>query len=232
MVIPLNKNSIFGTIIRLQKTENQKHMQENKDNGEYNYLIDEADKLKMSGEHQQAIKVCEKILAQDLDFEQAYEELGDNFLSLKEYDKAEKALIQALRINPQSANAHYLIGFTHSALSNWFDSIEHLETADRLQSNHPEVLRCLGWSIFHSGKRKQGLIILERALNLNPKDPLILSDLGICYLNDKNFNRADELFKKVLEIDPENKKVKECLYAVRFFKSEFKKFRESNKNYN
>ncbi len=202
---------------------------EYRDHQDYELQIAEADKLKMAGEHEKAIQVCERILVQDLDQEQAYEEIGDNFLSLRQYDKAEKALVQALRLNPSSANAHYLIGFTHSALSNWMDSVEHLEIADKLQPNHPEVLRCLGWSIFHSGKRKHGLVILERSLNLSPKDPLILSDLGICYLNDKNFERAHKLFQEVLVIEPDNQKVKECLYAVRFFQSEFKKFRASNK---
>ncbi len=195
----------------------------------YQNLLSEADRLKMAGEHLEAIKLCEKILSYDLDIQPAYEEIGDNFLSMREYEKAERALIQALRLNPTSANAHYLIGFSHSALGRWRDSIEHLETADRLQPNHPEILRCLGWSIFHSGERQQGLVILERALHLSPGDPLILSDLGICYLNNKHFDRANDLFRKVLEIEPDNDKVKECLYAVKFFKSEFKKLRKSNK---
>lgn len=192
-------------------------------------ILGEAERLKMAGEHLEAIKLCEKVLSYDLDFQTAYEEIGDNFLSMREYDKAERALIQALRLNPTSANAHYLIGFAHSALGHWKDSIEHLETADHIQVNHPEILRCLGWSIFHSGEREQGLVILERALNLSPSDPLILSDLGICYLNNKHFDRANDLFRKVLEIEPDNDKVKECLYAVKFFRSEFKKFRESKK---
>lgn len=201
----------------------------NQDQPNLNYLLAEADKMKMAGEHLEAIRICEKILHTDLDNDQAYEEIGDNFLSMREYEKAEKALIQALRLNPGSANAHYLIGFTHSALGNWQESISHLETADQLQPNHPEILRCLGWSIFHSGEKKQGLVLLERALHLSPRDPLILSDLGICYLNDKEFDRAAHLFNTVLEIEPDNDKVKECLYAVKFFKAEFKKLRESKK---
>jgi len=195
------------------------------ENQDLNLLIKEADKLKLSGDHDGAIKICEKAICEDIDCQEAYEELGDNFLSLKLYDRAEKALIQALRINPNSANAHYLLGFSLSALGNWEESISHLEKADRVQPNHPEILRCLGWSIFHSGSRKQGLVILERSLHLSPSDPLILSDLGVCYLNDKNFDRAHNLFKKVLDMEPENEKVKECLYAVEFFKKEFKKFR-------
>ncbi len=197
-----------------------------------NYLIQEAEQLKMQGQHEDAIKLCETIVIDDLDCMEAFEEIGDNYLSLKFYDKAEKALIQALRINPNSANAHYLIGFNYSAIGRWEDSIAHLEKADTLQPNHPEVLRCLGWSIFHSGKRKQGLVILERALNLNTNDPLILSDLGVCYLNDKNFDRAHALFNQVLDIEPDNEKIKECIHAVEFFKHEFNKFKAKNKNTN
>ncbi len=194
--------------------------------GQRNYLIEEADRLKISGAHKEAIKLCEKILTEDLDNQEAYEEIGDNYLSLKKYHKAKKALIQSLRINPESANTHYLLGFTFSAIGDWKDSIEHLEKADLLYPNHPEILRCLGWSIFHGTDRKHGLIILERALNINANDALILSDLGICYLNEKNFDRATILFNKVLKLDPNNQKIHECLFAVEFFKKEFKKLRD------
>ena len=227
----LKKSPKFATMIRFEKQKNQNtkpgFMKQAQPN--LNYLLTEAERMKMAGEHLEAIKICERVLHADLDSDEAFEEIGDNYLSMREYEKAHKALIQALRINPSSANAHYLIGFAHSAMGSWRDSIEHLESADRLQPNHPEILRCLGWSIFHCGEKKQGLVILERALNLSPRDPLILSDLGICYLNDKEFDRANSLFNTVLEIEPDNEKIKECLYAVKFFRAEFKKFRETKK---
>ena len=191
-------------------------------------LIKEADKKKMKGEHLDAIKICEQILTQDLECIEAYEEIGDNYLSLRQFEKAEKALKRAVRLNTRSANANYLLGFVYSAIGQWQKSIGYLEKADTVEPNHPEILRCLGWSIFHEGQRKRGIIILERALNLAATDPLILSDLGVCYLNEKNFDRASILFKKVLEIEPHNEKAKECLNAVRFFQKEFRKFRNKN----
>ena len=195
---------------------------------ELSLLIKEADQKKMKGEHAEAIKICEKILINDLDCLEAYEEIGDNYLSLRQYDKAKRALSRAIQLDPRSANANYLLGFTFSAVGDWKRSIEYLERSDSIEPNHPEILRCLGWSIFHEGQRKRGIIILERALNLSANDPLILSDLGICYLNEKNFERAAILFKKVLEIEPDNEKARECLNAVRFFQKEFKKLRQKN----
>ena len=183
-------------------------------------LIDQADQLKLQGRHEDAIKVCEKLLLSDLECVEAYEEIGDNFLSLKEFEKAQRALLRAVKLDPASANANYLLGFTYSSLGEWELSIDYLEGADKVQSNHPEILRCLGWSYFHYGQKKKGIIVLERALNLAWDDCLILCDLGVCYLNEKNFERSIQLFEKVLKLEPENEKSRECLKACRFFQRE------------
>lgn len=188
-------------------------------------LIEEADKKKNEGKHLEAIRLCEKILTSDLKCVEAYEEIGDNYLSLRQYDKSEKALKQALKINKQSANANYLLGFVYSCTGQWKESVELLEHADKAYPNHPEILRCLGWSMYHSGQAKRGVIILERSLFLAPNDPLILNDIGVCYLNEKDFDRAAVLFKKTLQIEPDNQKAKECLNAVRFFQREYEKLR-------
>lgn len=191
-------------------------------------LINEADQLKLKGRHEDAIRLCERILMSDLDCIEAYEEIGDNFLSLKEFEKAEKALLRAVQLDPHSANANYLLGFTYSALGDWEGSIEYLESADQIQVNHPEILRCLGWSYFHYGQKKKGIIVLERALNLAWDDCLILCDLGVCYLNEKNFERAIALFQKVLAIEPENEKARECLKACKFFQREYEKMKRKS----
>lgn len=189
-------------------------------------LIEEADKKKQEGAHEEAIKICEKILFYDLDCQEAYEEIGDNYLSLREYRKAKKALDRAICLNPKSANANYLLGFVYSCLGKWKISVDLLEKADMFYPNHPEILRCLGWSMFHDGQKKRGIIVLERAHYLSQNDPLILTDLGVIYLNEKEFGKSATLFKKVLEIDPTNQKAAECLNAVRFFQREYDKLRK------
>jgi len=188
-------------------------------------LIEEADKLKNDGRHGDAIRICEKLLSSNLDCTEAYEEIGDNYLSLREYEKAAKALKQAIKLNSRSANAHYLLGFVHSCTGDFSLSVELLETADELYPNHPEILRCLGWSMYHDSQKARGIVLLERALFLAPHDPLILNDLGVCHLNNKTFERAAELFKKTLTIEPNNEKAKECLNAVQFFKREYDKLK-------
>lgn len=188
-------------------------------------LLEEAERKKQNGQHKEAIRICEKILNYDLDFTDAYEELADNFLTLREYQKAKRALERAISLNPQSPNANYLMGFVYSCLGKWKTSVAYLEHADEMMPNHPEILRCLGWSMYHEGQKKRGVILLERALSLAMDDVLILTDLGVLHMNEKNFDRAALMFKKVLILEPENEKARECLNAVKFFAVEYGKLR-------
>ena len=185
---------------------------------QYYHLLVEAEEMKMQNKHREAIEICQQILLSDLSVLEAYEEIGDNYISLKAYTKAKKALEKALKVDKRSANANYLYGFVWSALHEWDKAIKFLELANDYQANHPEVLRCLGWAYFCSGLRKKGLAILERALVLAPYDSYVLCDLGICHLNDRNFDRSMELFAKTLEVDPENVKARECLKIAQMFK--------------
>jgi len=186
-------------------------------NQQYYHLLVQAEELKMQNQHREAIEICQGILIHDLGVVEAYEEIGDNYISLKAYTKAKKALEKALKLNKRSANANYLYGFVWSALHEWEDAIKFLELANEYQPNHPEVLRCLGWAYFCSGLRKKGLAILERALVLAPMDSYILCDLGICHLNDRSFDRAMDLFSQTLAVDPENVKARECLKIAQMF---------------
>jgi tetratricopeptide (TPR) repeat protein len=185
---------------------------------EYYHFLVQAEELKMQNKHREAIELCQQILMHDLTVLEAFEEIGDNYISLRAYSKAKKALEKALELNRRSANANYLYGFVFSAQHEWENAIKYLEFANTYQPNHPEVLRCLGWAYFCSGLRKKGLAILERALVLAPSDSYVLCDLGICHLNDRSFDRAMELFGRTLQVDPENIKAKECLKIAQMFK--------------
>lgn len=192
-------------------------------------LLKEADQLKLKGRHKEAIGLANKMLMSDLNYVEAYEELGDNFLSLREYDKAEKALNHALKLKPSSPNALYLMGFLYSSLGDFEKSVETLEKANQVQPHHPEILRCLGWSIFHNGDRERGLLILERAKAMAPTDTLIMCDLAVCYLNDRQFERTISILNEALKLEPDNEKAKDCLETAKFFKHEFEKLRETKK---
>lgn len=186
-------------------------------------MLVQAEDKKISGDFSEAIKALQKIIMHEPNCFEAYEEMGDCYISLRELDKAIKALNQALKINKKSANGHYLLGFLYSLEQKWEASVEELEKADGFSPNHPEILRCLGWSFHnHNRRSQQGLAILERSNNLAPDDPNILCDLGVCHMNSNNTEKARSIFEKVLKINPHSNQAKECLAFLKIINDEKK----------
>lgn len=201
---------------RFSYTLKDENMDEHKYDNAVWETLEKAESMKFEGDFQEAIHLLEQLILEEPDCSEAYEELGDNYLSLKEIDKAEKAICYALKLTPDSSNAHYLWGFMHSLSANWMQSVDALCEADRLLPNHPEILRCLGWAFYNTNRVSQGISVLERSRNLNPMDPNTLCDLGVCYLNTMRLDDAQSCFDSALKLDPESEQAQECLRMLQF----------------
>lgn len=176
--------------------------------------LEEAEQLKLMGRYKEALCMLEALLIEDPENVSALEEVADNELSLENFDRAEAAALEAIKLDNESYTGHYIVGFLHSVEGQWDPAIEHLKQANILRPNNAEILRCLGWGLFNSGQRAQGIVTLERALNLDQENSLTLCDLGVAYLQTRNFPKAKSLFDRAIEIDPENPKAIECIKAV------------------
>jgi tetratricopeptide (TPR) repeat protein len=173
--------------------------------------LERAEQLKLDGNHEEALSILEELLLEDPQNVSALEEIADNELSLGQYERAEVASRQAVDLDAQSYTGYYILGFLRSRTEQWEDAVTHLRTANALKPNNPEILRCLGWALFNGGQRAQGAVTLERALNLDSDSTLTLCDLGVAHLQLQNFQKAKVLFQRVLELDGENLRAKECL---------------------
>lgn len=176
--------------------------------------LEEAERLKLMGRNEDALEILEQLLMEDPENISALEEVADNELSMEHFDRSEVAAKQAAELDDDSYTAHYILGFLRSMERKWDPALEHLRKANALKPNNAEILRCLGWALFHSGQRAQGIVTLERALNLDEENPLTLCDLGVAYLQTRNIAKAKSLFDRALELDPENTKAIECIKAV------------------
>jgi Tfp pilus assembly protein PilF len=176
--------------------------------------LEKAEQLKISGEHEAALSILEQLLLEDPENVPALEEIADNELSLERYKRAEVAAAQAIALDDHSYTGHYILGFLFSHKEQWTVAVEHFKTANRLKGNNAEILRCLGWSLFNAGSRAQGIVTLERSLNLDDANTLTLCDLGVAYLQSHHVQKARNLFQRALELDPDNQRVRECVQAV------------------
>lgn len=176
--------------------------------------LERAEQLKLQGKHEDAIAILEALLTDDPANVPALEELADNELSLDHYDRAEAAAERAIILDQGSYMGHYIIGFLRSQDGTWDKALVELRLANKLRANNPEILRCLGWALLRSGQRPEGVVTLERSLNLDNDNPLTLCDLGVAHLELQNTEKARLLFQRALELDPQCDRARECVDMV------------------
>lgn len=185
--------------------------------------LEEAEQLKLMGQNIDALLILEQLLIEDPENISALEEVADNELSLEHYDRAQAAAARAIALDADSYTGHYILGFLRSVEQKWEEGIVHLKKANTIRPNNAEILRCLGWALFNVGQRAQGIVTLERSLNLDSENPLTLCDLGVAYLQTRNIIKAKSLFDRALELEPESLKALECIKAVQKLEEVLKK---------
>lgn len=178
-------------------------------------VLEEAERLKLNCCHEEAITMLEDLLSSDPANVAALEEIADNYLSLEKYEQAVNAAKQAVALDQESYMGHYILGFAASLKEDWELACKELKLANNINPNNSEILRCLGWALFHKEDRVQGIVTIERSVNIDPDNALSLCDLGVCYLQVQNFKKATTLFVKVLEMEPENERARECVDMVK-----------------
>lgn len=191
------------------------------DFGEYRYperilrYLERSEDAKFDENHEEAIRWAKKAVIEMPDCAGALEEIADNELSLDNEAAAEIAAKRALEINPNSFSALYFLGFIESNRNHFKESIRLLRLANAQKENSPEILRCLGWSLFMIGEYQRGMTVLERALNLQPNDSLILCDLGICHMRTESFEKSIALLEQAQHLDPEDPRIRESLMMAK-----------------
>jgi len=183
--------------------------------------LERAEHLKLSGDHAEALEILVQLVLEDPSNVAALEEIADNELSLERYDRAEIAATQAVALDSSSYTGQYILGFIRSQEGKWEEALRRLKEANRLKSNNPEILRCLGWVLFKMGQRPQGTVTLERSLNLDNDNTLTLCDLGVAYLEMRNFSKARALFLRALDLEPQNPRARECVAAIDNLEKQF-----------
>lgn len=182
-----------------------------------------SEEYKLMGKHKKALEVAQKILMENPACVEAAEEVADNFLSLDQLHEAEKVAKHTVSLNSKSYIGNFVLGFIASEDEQWEKAAEYFSVSNVGQPNNPEILRCLGWALFHKNARAEGVATLERALHLRNDDSAILCDLAACYLQIGTFGKAIDLLEKAMKIDPTDARVQDLFDVATRLQEAFSK---------
>jgi TolB-like protein/class 3 adenylate cyclase/Flp pilus assembly protein TadD len=137
--------------------------------------------------HREAINLFERALALDPQSIEAQGRLAailvTNVLvgmadsAAADLARAETLVDQVLAASPRFALAHFAKGHVLRAQNRWEEAIPEYEAALALNHNFVGALMNLGWCKLYAGSIEEVTPLVEQAIRLSPRDPLI----GYCY---------------------------------------------------
>jgi Flp pilus assembly protein TadD len=133
-------------------------------------------------------------------------------------EEAVQAFQEAVKLDPDLAEAHFRLGLGYEALGKREESEAEykkaVETYKKYLEDHQddsEVHYDLGQTYAGLGQYSEAIREYRLATKLKEDDPDIYYDLGVAYTKLAQYDAAAAAFSKSLEIDPENYRAQDGL---------------------
>ena len=94
----------------------------------------------------------------------------DELIIDREYELAEKYLLQLIEKYPDHPEVHYLLGDVYCKLEKFDIAVKHEKIAYKILPGNPQIIHLLGWAYFMSGDIASGREYMEKSLELLPDE--------------------------------------------------------------
>ena len=123
---------------------------------------------------------------------------------LKEHSiKAEKAVLKALQLKPNLAEAHLAIGeFQNKAHQDYDEALEHFTIALKSQPNNSDVYAAIALVQKRQGNWDDSIKNYEKAMKLDPLSPLKAMEAGRTYLYMRKYTDAEKIITRAKTLNP------------------------------
>lgn len=141
-----------------------------------------------------------------------------------EDDKALEAFQQAVKLDPDLAEAHFRLGLTHDALGQeqeaeaaYKKAVETYKKYLAIEGNEDDAEAHYNLGQTYSGLHLYSEAVREyrQATRLKSDDAAIYYDLGLALMRLAQYDEAANAFSKSLELDPENYRAEDSLVEAK-----------------
>ena len=132
--------------------------------------------------------------------------------------KARDAAGEALRLQPDLPESHLAMGYVNYYVDRDYDAaLNELATARAGLPNDPGVFRAMAAIQRRQGKWDQSSASYAKAVSLDPKDPILLENMGMNYLAVRDYTTAAKVFDRALKAAPDTFTIRELRARVDFY---------------
>ena len=168
-------------------------------------LVTLGDLYRRSDRYPDAVRVYTEALAvKNPDTEQNSNILyarGMAYERMNDWEKAEKDLSEALKVQPDNPQILNFLGYTWVEKGiNLDQALAYTKRAAELRPADGYILDSYGWALYQTGNRRDAVTWLERAVEEVPDDSVILDHLADAYWHIGRTNEARFKWKRAVEL--------------------------------
>lgn len=119
------------------------------------------------------------------------------------FSEVEPILFTALKNDPDSISAKFLLGTIEYYKHNYSKAIEILEDVIHCDPDYIEARLNLGSSYCEIGKLNEAIFQYEKILNIKPDHNIALNNLGGVYRRQNRYAEAQKIFEASIKIKPD-----------------------------
>ena len=167
--------------------------------------LDDALKLLKSGRLREGREILEGLVENDPENVNILYNLGMCYSELGSIDKSIETLEKCVTLAPQHANALTALAFSYSRRGEYEKALGKLKIALEIDPDNFFALKNYGAVLAKLRRHEEAITYLEKANRLVPDSPEVLYGLGLAYQEKGDLKTADDLFKKVVQVDKDAK---------------------------
>jgi TolB-like protein/DNA-binding winged helix-turn-helix (wHTH) protein/Tfp pilus assembly protein PilF len=172
---------------------------------------------------QQAIRCFQQAIAQDPDYARAYAGLADSYVLMSGYSlapasdfmpEARAAALHALELDEGLAEAHASLALIAQNYDwDWPTAEKEYRRAIQLDPNYATAHHWYAEHLALQGRFEEAFPEIERARQLDPLSLIMATDQAAFFYFARQYDRAIELFRTVLEMEPNFPRARMIVYA-------------------
>lgn len=150
--------------------------------------------------------------------------LGEVEYHLDNIKEAEQRCLEALRLKPGFAGAHYVLSLIYYDTGKNEEALAQAQYARNCAPSEARILAQLGLCCIALQKFSHGKEALRQATLLDPENVPALNNLGICLHAMSEFDKALYYLQRAISLNPEYRPAKEnlkLLFGIESFSSHF-----------
>ena len=155
---------------------------------------------------EEAIKIDPSYAAAHAGLARAYYSPRENFVQLPQesQQKIESALLRAVELDGNLAEAHALLGAIRQDQGDWPAAEKELKRAIALNTSAWGVHWFYARYLAATARNDEAVAEAKRWLENDPLSPIAVASVGFMSLNARQYDQAIELFRKAVETEPEH----------------------------